>query len=289
MGMSVVRPLRDGVLENSFTADRMFHWLYRRMEAVNPRRRFSALITCAPFARPVQMEALLAAGDGRGRELGGAGARRRGGGAGRGTGPQRAGRPKLVVGRRRRQAVGDAVHLWARGVVRSSGPNGMGRIDERIERIVRVGSGYRIGRMAAKEIKHTLGSALPASAPRDVIMHMTGFSIAERLPRHFDVETAPVLDACEDVVRELAGLCASVVDNAPEELSADLVDAGAVLVGAGAEMPGLDKRIGDALGIPCRVADAPGTCAIRGLYRIMQSPDDYPAAMLQRRDASAWR
>src|SRR5699024_4492930 len=61
MGMSVVRPLRDGVLENSFNADRMFHWLYRRMDTVNPRRRFNALITCAPFARPVQMEALLAA------------------------------------------------------------------------------------------------------------------------------------------------------------------------------------------------------------------------------------
>ena len=63
-------------------------------------------------------------------------------------------------------------------------------------------------------------------------MHMTGFSIADRLPRNFDVETKPVLDACEDVVRELAGLCASVVDGAPEELSADLNDAGAVLTGA---------------------------------------------------------
>ena len=60
-GMSVVRPLRDGVLENSFTADRIFHWLYRQMDTVNRKRRFNVLITCAPFARPVQMDALLTA------------------------------------------------------------------------------------------------------------------------------------------------------------------------------------------------------------------------------------
>ena len=120
-------------------------------------------------------------------------------------------------------------------------------------------------------------------------MHMTGFSLADRLPRHFDVETRPVLQACEDVVRELAGLCASVVDNAPEELSADLNDAGAVLAGGGAELTGLDKRIGDALGIPCRVADAPGTCGIRGLYRIMEEPERYPAVILDQKQSTVWR
>ena len=287
MGMSVVRPLRDGVLENSFNADRMFHWLYRRMDTVNPRRRFNALITCAPFARPVQMEALLAAATDAGAT---SAALVRGDAAAALEAGLDLNAPeaKLVVD------VGGgklSATLFTFGRVAAYGhlPYGMGRIDERVERILRVESGYRIGRTAAREIKHTLGSALPEAAPRDVIMHMTGFSIADRLPRNFDVETKPVLDACEDVVRELAGLCASVVDGAPEELSADLNDTGAVLTGAGAEMTGLDKRIGDALGIPCRVADAPGTCAIRGLHKIMESPDDYPAAFLERRDVSAWR
>ena len=50
----------------------------------------------------------------------------------------------------------------------------------------------------------------------------------QRAPMNFDVETRPVLDACEDVVAELARMCSAVIDNAPEELSADLNDAGAV-------------------------------------------------------------
>ena len=168
-------------------------------------------------------------------------------------------------------------------------PYGMGRIDERIQRIIQNDCGYRIGKAGAMEIKHTLGSAQPSTAPSDIIMHMTGFSLSDRLPRNFDVETKPVLAACEDVIRELAGLCASVIDNAPEELSADLNDAGAVLTGGGAEMAGLDKRIGDALGIPCRVADAPATCGIRGLYRMMEDPDAYSSAILDRKVAAAWQ
>lgn len=286
-GMRVVSPLRDGVLESNFNADRMFHWLYRQMDTVNRKRRFSALITCAPFARPVQQEALLTAATDAGAAV--AALVRSDAAAALGAGMDlNAPEAKLIVdvGAGKLSAT---LFTFGRSAAYGYLPYGMNRIDERIQRILRSDYGYRVGKSAAAEIKHTLGTAQPASAPTDVIMRATGFSIADRLPTTFDVETKPVLDACEDVVRELAGLCASVLAGAPEELSADLNDTGAVLVGAGAEMTGLDKRIGDALGIPCRAADAPGTCAIRGLYRIMENPEDYPAAFLDQKANPAWR
>lgn len=286
-GMRVGRPLRDGVLENSFTMDRMFHWLYRQMDTVNRKRRFNALITCAPFARPVQMDAMLTAAIDAGAAS--AALIRSDACVALGAGLDlNAPEAKLLVdvGGGKLSAT---LFTFGRVAAYAYLPYGMGRVDERIQRIIRTDCGYRIGRTSAIEIKHTLGTALPALAPADVVMHMTGFSMADRLPRNFMVETKPVLDACEDVVRELAGLCASVVDNAPEELSADLNDTGVVLAGGGAEMTGLDKRIGDALGIPCRVADAPGACGIRGLYKIMQDPDAYPAAFMERKNSTVWR
>lgn len=286
-GMRVERPLRDGVLENSFTMDRMFHWLYRQMDTVNRKRRFNALITCAPFARPVQMDAMLTAAIDAGAAS--AALIRSDACVALGAGMDlNAPEAKLLVdvGGGKLSAT---LFTFGRVAAYAYLPYGMGRVDERIQRIIRTDCGYRIGRTSAIEIKHTLGTALPALAPADVVMHMTGFSMADRLPRNFMVETKPVLDACEDVVRELAGLCASVVDNAPEELSADLNDTGVVLAGGGAEMTGLDKRIGDALGIPCRVADAPGACGIRGLYKIIQDPDAYPAAFMERKNSTVWR
>ena len=277
-GVEVVYPLRDGVLENNLYAASLFQWLFKHSEGLNGRRRFGAMITCAPFTRPVQREALLtaaidagaaeavlvrsdaAAAVGAGMEL---------------NGPE----AKLLVD------VGAGkitCTLFTFGRVAAFGhlPYGVNRIDDRVRRILRSDFGYRVGKAASEEIVHTLGSAMPDKAPKDIIMHATGIDMKKRMPVNFDVETKPVLDACEDVVAELARLCSSVVDNAPEELSADLNDAGAVLTGGGAALTDLDRRLGQALGIPCRVADAPETCAIRGLWKIMEDPKAY-AAMLQ--------
>ena len=284
--VSVVHPLRDGVLENNRYAARMLQWLFKRSEGVNTRRRFGAMVTCAPFARPVQKEALLtaaidagaaeavlvrsdvAAAVGAGLDL---------------NSPE----AKLLVdvGAGKLTAT-----LFTFGRVAAFGylPYGLNRIDERVRRILRSDFGYRVGVQTSEEIKHTLGSAMPDKAPRDVIMHATGINLAQRMPVNFDVETKPVLDACEDVVAELARLVNTVVDNAPEELSADLNDAGAVLTGGGAVMTELDRRVGQALGIPCRVADAPESCAIRGLYRIMENPDAYRAMLQERQSRQVW-
>ena len=277
-GVSVVAPLKDGILENNFYADRMIRWLFHQSGELSTSKKFGAMLTCAPFARPVQQEAMLAAATDAGaaevvlvRSDYAAAI-----GAGLDIFSPEA---KLVVD------VGAGkitATLFTMGITAAFGclPYGLNRIDERIQRIIRTEGGYRIGMDSAREIKHTLGTALPEAAPRDIIMHMTGFSLERRLPEAFDVSTDPVLYACEEVVREIAGLCASVVSEIPEELSADLNDSGATLVGGGAELTGLDKRIGDTLGIPCRIADAPSKCAARGLFEMMRAPEKYDAAVL---------
>lgn len=285
-GVSVVRPLRDGVLENNLYAARLFQWLFKRSEGVNTRRRFGAMITCAPFARPVQREAMLTAAIDAGAAE--AALVRSDAAAAVGAGLDlNSPEAKLLVD------VGAGkitATLFTFGRVAAFGylPYGLNRIDDRVRRILRSEYGHRVGQATAEEIVHTLGSALPDKAPRDVIMHAVGISMAQRMPVNFDVETKPVLDACEDVVAELTRMCCAVADNAPEELSADLNDAGAVLTGGGAAMTELDRRVGQALGIPCRVADAPETCAIRGLYRIMQNPEAYRSAMLGTQTRQVW-
>ena len=286
-GVDVVSPLKDGVLENNFYADRLFRWLYHQTAGIARIKRFGAMITCAPFARPVQQEALLNAAMDAGASE--AALVRADAAAAVGAGLDlHAPEAKLVVDL---GAGKITATLFTLGRVAAFGylPYGLNRIDGRIQRIVRAEAGYRIGINSAREIKHTLGTALPESAPADIIMHMTGFNMETRLPEAFDVETQPVLHACGEVVQEIAGLCVNVASEAPEELSADLNDAGVTLVGGGAEMAGIDKRIGDTLGIPCRIADAPAKCAVRGLVEIMRAPEKYEAAMLTRTQRSGWK
>ena len=286
-GVSVHYPLKDGVLENNFYAERLFHWLFSRSEGLKKRRHYGAIVTCQPFSRPVQREALMNAAV----EAGAAEVMlvrsdvATAVGAGLDINAPEA-RLLVDVGAGKISA-----SLFTFGRVAAYGclPYGLNRIDERIQRIMRMDFGCRIGWSAAVEIKHTLGSAMPDKAPKDIIMHTTGISMADRLPMHFDVETQPVLDACEDVVTEVARMCTAVVDSAPEELSADLNDAGVVLAGAGAAMTELDRRLGQALGIPCRVADAPATCGVRGLARILEDPKPWAAMMQGHQARTVWR
>ena len=286
-GVSVHYPLRDGALENSFYAERLLQWLFRQSETANRRRHFNAVITCAPFVRPVQRESMLASALAAGASE--AILVRSDVAAAVGAGLDLAApEAKLLVDL---GAGKITATLFTFGRVASFGclTYGMNRIDERIQHLLRTDFGYRVSRAAAIEIKHTLGNALPNIAPKDIIMHAAGVSMAQRLPVHFDVETQPVLDACEDLVSEVARLCQSVVNSAPEELSDDLNDAGAVLSGGGALMTELDRRVGQALGIPCRVADAPETCAIRGLAKMLEDPEAYPSGFQDRMTHSAWR
>lgn len=285
-GVEVVYPLRDGALENNLYAASLFQWLFKRSEAVGGRRRFGAMITCAPFARPVQREAMLTAAIDAGAAE--AVLVRSDAAAAVGAGLDlNSPEAKLLVD------VGAGkmtCTLFTFGRVAAFGwlPYGVNRIEDRVRRILRSDFGYRVGKAAATEIVQTLGSAMPDKAPRDVIMRATGIAMAKRMPETFDVETKPVLDACENVVAELARLCSTVVDNAPEELAADLNDAGAVLTGGGAAMTELDRRIGQALGIPCRVADAPDTCAVRGLWKIMENPGAYSEMLQEKQSRQIW-
>ena len=284
--MSVAQPLKDGVLENNILAERMFRWLFRQT-GILEKRRFNALITCAPFTRPVQREALIVAARSAGADqvalvrsdcvhaLG----------AGLDVNAPEA---KLVMDIGAGKVTATLITM-GRVAAFDYMPYGLERIDERIQQAVRMHAGFRIGRSSAEEIKRTLGSALPSAAPRDVIMHMSGFSIAERLPGRFDVETGPVLRACEDVVREIVSLVSGVVDGAPEELSADLNDAGVVLTGGGALLTGIDKRVGDQLGVPCAIADAPAGCGVRGLQALLEDPEAFETAFQAENIGDAWR
>ena len=139
--------------------------------------------------------------------------------------------------------------------------------------------GFLIGPRTAEDVKIGLASARNA-AP--VPMRAAGLDLQTRLPALFDVEPEMAARASEGVLTELLGMAASVVDNAPEELAADLNDAVCVLAGGGALLPGLDKRLGDHLGIPVRVADAPLACAGAGLAKILEAPEDYELLMMEK-------
>ena len=276
-GMEVCFPLSDGTLRNGEHARALFGWLYGLSGAAGRARRMRALITCAPFARPVQQDALLRAALDAGAAE--AGLLRADAAMAVGAGLDiLAPEASLLVD------VGAgkiSATLFTRGLVAAYAylPYGVSRVDERLARLLRTERGFLIGPKTAEDVKIALAAA-GNSAP--VPMRAAGLNLQTRLPMLFDVEPEMVRRATEGVLAELLGMVASVVDNAPEELAADLNDAVCVLTGGGALISGLDKRLGDQLGIPVRVADAPLACAGAGLAKILEAPEDYELLMMEK-------
>ncbi len=276
-GMHVAAPLRDGVPESTLYTTAMFQWLFRK--SGDRKRRFSALISCSPAARPAYREALMqsaldaGASDvalvrsdtvsalGSGVDL---------------MGPQTT--FVIDVGAGKMTAT---LLAMGREIASGSVPYGMGRINERIIAALRADYGFAIGWRTAEDVKLALSSAHPGDLSK-VKTRAAGLDIYERAPRLAEISPELIARLCIDPLQELMGVCQSVIAEAPEEVSADLNDIGAVLTGGGSQIPGLDKLIGDRLGIPCSIAESPALCGIKGINSMLLEPDRYEPLIWQR-------
>ena len=71
------------------------------------------------------------------------------------------------------------------------------------------------------------------------------------------------------VLAALAGGCAGETEDAPPELSADIVDRGIVLTGGGSLLKNLDKRLREETGLPLAMAEDPLSSVVLGAGKML--------------------
>ena len=148
-------------------------------------------------------------------------------------------------------------------------PYGMNRIDEDIIRLVRARAALSIGPRTAEDVKMVLASALPA---REVTSAVSGLDMKTGFPGEREISAVLVREAVEPIVDALALAAQEVVQDAPDELSADLLNTGLVLTGGGALLSGLDKVLASRCGLACHIPETPALCTGKGMARIIQDP-----------------
>lgn len=159
-------------------------------------------------------------------------------------------------------------------VVRSKWlPWGLSETDAAIARRLRAQRGLIIGPRTAEDIKLTLCSALKADAAP--FQSVRAVNARTSFPLMARIESQEAREAAEPAIEALLELIREVIDQAGPQMAADLVDNGVILSGAGAQMYGLDRRIGDELGLSCHLPEDPGACVIRGLNAMLESPEKY--------------
>lgn len=149
-------------------------------------------------------------------------------------------------------------------------PWGVARVDRDAAHQVRSQAALSVGPRTAEEMKLALASALPG---REMKMRAVGLDLTSGFPLEKEITAAMIRPAVEPLVDALANLILSCIEQAPEELSADIYDTGVVLTGGGALLSGLDEAIRVKTGMKIRIAETPELAVIKGMAAALADPD----------------
>ena len=141
--------------------------------------------------------------------------------------------------------------------------------DEAIVRFVRHKENMLIGDRTAEEIKLRVGAARVGEAAKDSgetgSFEVRGRDITSSLPKNVVVTTPDVVEALRDPLEKIAAAVQRVLETAPPELVANVIDGGIVMTGGGARLPGFGDLLQETTGLPVRVADHPADCVALGI------------------------
>ncbi|MCH7836956.1 MAG: rod shape-determining protein [Chloroflexi bacterium] len=136
------------------------------------------------------------------------------------------------------------------------------RMDDAIAAYIKRRHNLVIGERTAEEIKITIGSAIPLQ--EELTMPVRGRDQVTGLPRTTTVSSNEITQALQDSLASIVQTVRAVLERTPPELAADIIDRGVVLAGGGALLRHMDILLTQESGIACHVADNPMECTAIG-------------------------
>lgn len=124
-----------------------------------------------------------------------------------------------------------------------------------------------VGERTAEEIKIKVGSAYPLE--EEVTLEVKGRDLIAGLPKTIKITSQEIRDALSEPISSIVESVRVILEKAPPELSADLVEQGIVLVGGGSLLRGVDALLSEETGLPVRVADDALTAVALGTGKFL--------------------
>ncbi|HYN75338.1 MAG TPA: rod shape-determining protein [Candidatus Limnocylindria bacterium] len=135
-------------------------------------------------------------------------------------------------------------------------------LDNAIIQYVKKEYSLMLGERTAEEIKMAIGSAFPI--PDEPHAEIRGRDLVSGLPKTIVVSSEEIRKALEEPVNAVVDAVKSTLDKCPPELSGDIMDRGIVLTGGGALLKGLDERLRHETGMPIHITAEPLTSVANG-------------------------
>ena len=260
--ITAIRPLREGVIADYDTTEKMLTYFVKRVLGnklfIKPR-----VIVCIPTGatdveeRAVRQATLaagakhayiieepLAAALGAGINIAGA-----------------VGNMVVDIG----GGTSDIAVLALGGIVCNTSLRvGGDKFDEALIRFVRREYSLMIGERTAEEIKMRIGTAWVTPENRDRSMEVRGRDLLTGLPKTVNINSQESWIALEEPVYAVIDAVKKVLEVTPPELAADIVDNGIVMTGGGSLLDGLSTLLSVETSLPVHVADDAISCVAMG-------------------------
>lgn len=266
--LTVIRPLKDGVIADYEVTEAMLSYFFRKIRARGWFRRPEVMISVPYGVTSVEKRAVheaaiqagareaflihepLAAAIGAGLPV-----------------HTPAGNMILSLG----GGVSEAAVLAMGGIVVASTVRAGGqRLDEAIINYVRRKYSLIIGEPTAEAVKIQIGAAV--EQPEELSMEIQGRDQVSGLPRTITISTSEVVEALREPLITIASVARQVLEKTPPELASDVIDRGIVLAGGGALLRGIEQFITQQTSVPAYRADDPLVATAVGAGRALENP-----------------
>ena len=147
------------------------------------------------------------------------------------------------------------------------------KMDDAIVKYMRKKHNLLIGERTAEMLKINIGSAWPRTEP--LTYEVMGRNLLSGLPKSIEVTSEEIQEALQDSLDSIIAEIRKVLDEVPPELAADIIESGIVLTGGGAMLLGFDKLISSVTGVNCYVAEDAVSCVALGAGKCLDNLDYY--------------
>jgi rod shape-determining protein MreB len=144
-------------------------------------------------------------------------------------------------------------------------------MDEAIVQYIKKKHNLLIGERTAEYIKWTLGCA--DVLDREETTEIRGRDLVEGIPKTLLISSEEIRDALAETVLAIVEAVKTTLERTPPELSADIIDKGIVLTGGSSLLRNLDVKLRDATGLPITLAEDPLTSVALGAGKVLDNMD----------------
>ena len=137
-----------------------------------------------------------------------------------------------------------------------------------------------IGERSAERVKIEVGSSLTELDDPPDDYEIKGRDLLTGIPKVINISYSDIAIAIDQTVSKIEEAVLKVLEMSMPELSSDIYDNGIHLVGGGALLRGLDKRLALITKLPIHVADDPLRAVVRGAGLALKNLKEYRAILM---------